>query len=113
MGSARYSRSDNVGNASKVRKKRRKDKPYYACGYSKEEWTEKSRLKYRSIRKEIVEKLGNKCTICGFDDFRALQIDHVLSGNGLKERKEKGWSYLKQINKIDAQVLLKDFQCIC
>lgn len=29
------------------------------------------------LRIKVIEKLGGKCKKCGFDDFRALQIDHV------------------------------------
>lgn len=34
----------------------------------------------------IQEKLGNKCVTCGFNDSRALQIDHV-NDDGCLERK--------------------------
>lgn len=33
--------------------------------------------KRKQIRSEIVKKLGGKCVNCGFDDPKALQIDHV------------------------------------
>jgi hypothetical protein len=36
-------------------------------------------------RKLALIKLGDKCARCGFDDVRALQIDHV-NGGGCKER---------------------------
>jgi hypothetical protein len=39
------------------------------------------------IRKALAyDILGNKCARCGFDDIRALQIDHI-NGNGKAERK--------------------------
>ena len=37
-------------------------------------------------RKEVVDLLGGKCKRCGFDDMRALQIDHI-KGGGYKEIK--------------------------
>jgi hypothetical protein len=40
-------------------------------------WSHKRRL-------EIISKLGNKCIICGFDDPRALCIDHI-NGGGREE----------------------------
>ncbi len=43
----------------------------------------------RRIRRDVIQALGGKCKRCGFDDFRALQIDHV-NGGGLKEFKAKG-----------------------
>lgn len=36
--------------------------------------------------------LGNKCTMCGFNDPRALQIDHI-NGGGHKERREIKGTY--------------------
>jgi len=38
-------------------------------------------------RKRLIEIMGGKCVICGFNDWRALQIDHINSG-GAKERNE-------------------------
>lgn len=42
------------------------------------------RLKKRTA---IIEFLGGKCKVCGFDDQRALQIDHV-NGGGTRETQE-------------------------
>ena len=39
---------------------------------------------YRKWRKLALEKLGNKCCKCGFDNPKALQIDHI-NGGGIKE----------------------------
>lgn len=55
---------------------------------------------YRTLRDEVLEKLGNKCTKCGFDkDWRALQIDHI-NGKGRKERRKIGWRifFMKILN---------------
>jgi len=47
---------------------------------------------YRAaMRQKVLKALGGKCKRCGFDDWRALQIDHV-KGGGYKERKEMGHS---------------------
>lgn len=35
-------------------------------------------------KKAAFDLLGNKCRICGFEDFRALQVDHV-DGGGVQE----------------------------
>ncbi|MBN2263072.1 MAG: hypothetical protein JW735_09170 [Prolixibacteraceae bacterium] len=37
------------------------------------------------LRLKVIEKLGGKCKHCGFDDPRALQIDHV-NNDGYTER---------------------------
>ena len=42
----------------------------------------------RKIRNAVIEALGSKCITCGFDDRRALQIDHI-NGGGSKERKTR------------------------
>lgn len=41
----------------------------------------------KSIRLATLAALGGKCVRCGFDDYRALQIDHI-NGEGNKERKQ-------------------------
>lgn len=43
---------------------------------------------YRSrVRNSVVSILGSECVLCGYDDKRALQIDHI-NGGGKKERRE-------------------------
>lgn len=47
---------------------------------------EKSNKYYANLKSQVFEILGGaKCSRCGFDDVRALQIDHI-SGGGNKER---------------------------
>ena len=50
------------------------------------------RGKYREIRKECLEKMGGKCSQCGFSDYRALQVDHI-NNDGYEERKKQGHNY--------------------
>ncbi len=60
------------------------NKEYYkADGYNKK-YNQKQRIK-------TLDLLGGKCVRCGFDDYRALQIDHI-NGGGHKERKELGFN---------------------
>lgn len=40
-------------------------------------------------RKKVLDVMGGKCVRCGFDDWRALQIDHV-NGGGSAEFKSNG-----------------------
>lgn len=98
---------------NRLRNVKRKIDPYYSSGYTKDEWREKGRLKYRTIKSDIINKLGGKCCICGFDNFKALQIDHIICGNGLKERKEYGWKFLININALELIELNKIYQCLC
>ena len=54
----------------------------------REEITLKNRIHGRvsrpALRARALEALGGKCVVCGFDDSRALQIDHI-NGGGNKE----------------------------
>ena len=67
--------------------------------------TEKRRIRqakyYREkqlrLRKEIVTTLGGRCVSCGFDDFRALHIDHKVGGQGTQERLKWGGGYYKKV----------------
>src|SRR2546421_6884252 len=45
----------------------------------------------RRQRCEVVALLGGRCKRCGFDDPRALQIDHI-NGGGVQELRAKGGS---------------------
>jgi len=36
-----------------------------------------SKERCRSARQDIVRVLGGKCSTCGFQDWRALQADHI------------------------------------
>jgi hypothetical protein len=65
-----------------------------------------------SLRRAAIEELGGKCVKCGFDDIRALQLDHVNS-DGKKHRDSIGnpWAYYKSMlvdfagDKFDIQVI--------
>lgn len=65
---------------------------------------------YREIRKKILNKLGNKCILCGFDNPWALQVDHI-NGGGTKEIKKQGGK------KVYYQMVLEDingkYQLLC
>lgn len=43
--------------------------------------------RYRQLRDQVFAGYGNKCVKCGFDDKRALQLDHV-HGDGREDRKQ-------------------------
>lgn len=50
-------------------------------------------------RSACITLLGSKCKKCGFDDIRALQVDHV-NGGGTKEiRKLGGGAYWNRVIK--------------
>jgi hypothetical protein len=80
-----------------------KHKERYAARAAKPEQVAKrvarSKRERQMLKAMIFLKYGPRCTWCGFDDVRALQIDHV-NGGGYKElKKYKGpsLSYLKRV----------------
>lgn len=68
------------------------------------------------LRLFVVDILGNKCAKCGFDDPRALQIDHIFGG-GTQTKKELGLNnphkYYKYLANMDTQELKANFQMLC
>jgi hypothetical protein len=58
--------------------------------------------RYRSTKDKLFDILGRQCSICGFNDIRALQIDHI-NGGGVKQ----GRSYYKHINDPDIKLKLQ------
>lgn len=66
---------------------------------------------YEKQRLSVFEILGLKCSKCGFNDIRALQIDHV-NGGGAKELK----SFTRnKYASIRDKILegSKDYQVLC
>lgn len=62
-------------------------------------------INYRYKRKQLIEKLGGCCVRCGFDDWRALQVDHK-TGNGSLTRAKGRLHYLIPLLKTgDIQLL--------
>lgn len=71
-------------------------------------WRDKTRVERRAyavqwrkknaIRIRIINALGGKCVRCGYEDKRALQIDHI-NGGGVKERTgfKNGYQYEKYV----------------
>ena len=68
---------------SQISEKRKSGEYKPSPSGSKPEYTRNYRAR---IRHQIIEALGAKCLRCGFDDWRALQVDHV-NGGGAKHRR--------------------------
>jgi hypothetical protein len=64
----------------------------------------------QKLRRAVISFLGSKCCKCGFEDIRALQIDHV-NGRGNIHRKNNSWStiYRSIINRTNTE----KFQLLC
>ena len=68
------------------------------------------RAYYEKIKAEVFVLLGGLCKACGFDDPRALQIDHVGGGGAAERKKKTGTSYLLHVKKnYDSG----DYQLLC
>ncbi len=89
---------------------------------SRRKWIANNRESYRevrrenrvNVRKEIQQFFGGICCKCGFEDWRALQIDHI-NGGGLHDPLTKGhqlWKFRKYLkeNEEDAR---KKYQLLC
>jgi hypothetical protein len=53
---------------------------------NRQAWADRGGRNQQSVRRrhKVIMALGGRCMRCGFDDPRALQVDHV-SGGGSKE----------------------------
>jgi len=69
---------------------------------------------HRNMRSQALERLGNKCLLCGFSDIRALQIDHI-NGDGYLERKQKlkGSKFYSLIANLSDAGLKQKYQLLC
>ena len=68
------------------------------------------------LRVFVMDTLGNKCSKCGFDDSRALQIDHI-HGGGTQQKKELGLNnphkYYRYLAEMDISELRSNYQILC
>jgi hypothetical protein len=71
----------------------------------------KSTIQQRKIRRQINEKYGMRCAVCGFSDVRALHIDHVHGGGGKEypNGRRGGMSYYYRVLKDEAGT----YQLLC
>ncbi len=63
----------------------------------------------RRLRLRTIKTLGGKCAHCGFEDWRALQIDHINSG-GSEETKHNP---IRPQHDIMAGRNLEEYQLLC
>lgn len=69
-----------------------------------------SRACKQKNRTELLEIFGSVCERCGFDDPRALQVDHI-NGKGKEDRKTSSTRGRKFINKVLAN--RDEYQLLC
>jgi len=65
---------------------------------------------YDRARSDVFKILGNSCSRCGFDDKRALQIDHV-NGDGAKEKRNFNNNALSLLKRVVDKP--KEYQILC
>ena len=58
-------------------------------GERAKKWRENNPSTSQRRRQKILLLLGSKCSNCGIEDYRVLQIDHI-NGGGYRERKQFG-----------------------
>ena len=64
-------------------------------------------------RLKLIDLLGGKCVVCGFSDYRALQIDHKLGG-GQKQIEQMGDHYFFVRHYLaNNDQAIKDLQVLC
>lgn len=84
-----YSRQyyiDNKNNPDFIRRSKEYSKKSYIKNFDNKQAYQKQR--WESIRIQTMESVGDlKCAKCGFEDTRALQIDHI-NGEGRQHRKQ-------------------------
>lgn len=69
--------------------------------------------KRNNLREQIFEVLGHVCVRCGFDDKRALQIDHINGGGYAARGGNKGYTYT-YLKAILADPNIKEnYQILC
>ena len=66
----------------------------------------------KRVRNAAIVVLGEVCNKCGFNDSRALQIDHIGGGGTAQLRRGSGSTYLNEVIK---SVLNKEnkYQLLC
>lgn len=70
----------------------------------------KSRKRYARVRIESIRILGGKCKICKIDDYRVLQVDHIVP-IGLGSRRLSNMQIFPKIVRGDYP--LDNLQLLC
>lgn len=69
------------------------------------------RKRYDEAKSKILDILGRQCAVCGFDDERALQIDHIDGGGAASHKNGYTYRYLQNIL-ADPEIKSK-YQTLC
>jgi len=90
----------------------RRNTPEKAAAYRQRQ-NESTKRWQRGVRKAVLAYLGGKCVWpgCGWEDERALQVDHV-NGGGVRERAKGGHTYALYVQIISGK-REGEFQLLC
>ena len=103
----------NMNNVEKIRKKDRDWKAsFYKDNFLK--MREYAKQKRVALKDKIFIALGGKCLRCSFDDYRALQIDHV-NGDSSSDKELMSQSRMKYYSHVlvSVQSGFKKYQLLC
>jgi hypothetical protein len=87
--------------------KRWRDNNKERCRKNRKAWQKANPygMRMRKAKLELFDVMGNKCSECGFDDIRALQIHHIHN-DGYAERKSGAMdNYLSFYHKVKKSFL--------
>lgn len=93
----------------RARKRIRRLKEGFPVEYRKH-YCESHRKWRRKLRIQVIDFLGEKCNRCGFEDWRALQIDHV-NGEGRRKRSLDGNQCRRLYKRVKESP--KEYQILC
>ena len=77
---------------------------------SKQSRVARGREYYRKAVRKVFALFGSKCFRCGFDDLRALQLDHVEGGGRAHRRKTGSHLYARILSGKESK---EQFQLLC
>ena len=69
------------------------------------------KLRGRAEKLKVYNLLGNKCVKCGFDDPRALQVDHINGGGKKDIRNNSGYMRYRKI--MNDPLAKEHYQILC
>ena len=64
-------------------------------------------------RSKLLDVLGRRCIECGYDDVRALQIDHINGGGNVQVNKLGSKSNVYKYYLENPEFIERDLQVLC
>lgn len=59
------------------------------------QWRESNAKNRKRLQNEVFDLYGRKCAMCGLEDVRVLDIDHI-NGGGTQHRKKLNYSMMRR-----------------